>query len=116
MRGSTARPDFGLAGQEPEPGASRVPPVNNGGARDEVMPGTVLALHQDAEESQAEEQEAKREHQCAHDAPPRVEGRAISPDDAHPQRRHAEGPAAHRPRVPEVEELPGGEDDGHDDI
>jgi hypothetical protein len=80
------------------------------------MPGTVLALDQDAEESQTEKQEAQREHQGAHDAPPRVEGRAISPDDAHPQGCHAEGPAARRPGVSEIEELPGSEDDGHDDI
>jgi hypothetical protein len=76
----------------------------------------VVAPHEDAEEPQSEEQEAEREHQRAHDGPPRVQVRAVGPDDTDAEHRHAEGPAARRPRVCEVEELPPDENDGHDDI
>src|ERR1017187_4338355 len=47
---------------------------------------------------------------------PRLEGRAICPDDADAEHGHAEAPAARRPRVTEVKELPGSENDGDDDI
>jgi len=84
--------------------------------RDEVVQGPVLTLNEDAEEAQSEEEEAQREHQGAHDATPRVEARAIRLDHAKAKYGHADGPAARRPRVTEIEELPGGENDGDDDI
>jgi hypothetical protein len=74
---------------------------------DEIVQGAVLALHKDAEEAQAEKQEAEWEHRRARRAAPRVEGFAICADDPHAEHRHAEGPATRRPRVTEVEELPG---------
>src|SRR5258708_17102302 len=79
---TAARAEFGLAGEEPEPGRSRIPGIDDGGAGDEVMQGAVLALHEDADEAQAEEEEAEREQERARDAAPRVEARAIRPDNA----------------------------------
>jgi len=38
------------------------------------------------------------------------------PDDADAEHRHAEGLAAHRPRVPELEEVPDDKKDGGDGI
>jgi hypothetical protein len=83
---------------------------------DEIVQGAVLALHKDAEEAQAEKQEAEWEHRRARRAAPRVEGFAICADDPHAEHRHAEGPATRRPRVTEVEELPGRENDGDHDV
>ena len=59
-RGGPGHDRLGLAGQEPEPGCSRVPGVDDRGSGDEVVQGAVLALYEDAQEPQAEGQEAER--------------------------------------------------------
>ena len=110
------RSEIGLAGEEAEAGGPGIPGVDDGAAGDEVVQGAVLALYEDAEEAEPKEQEAEREHQGADDAPPWFQHRAVCRDDADAERRHAEGAAAHRPRVAEVHELPEDEEDGHDDI
>ena len=62
-----------MAGEEAEAGGAGIPGVDDGGAGDEIVQGTVLPLYQDAEEAQAEEQEAEWEDQRADDALPRFQ-------------------------------------------
>src|ERR1035438_8986689 len=76
----------------------------------------MLALHEDAQEAETEEEKAERERERADHSPPWVESRAVRADHAHAQHRHAERPAAGRPGVPEVENLQSREDDGDGDI
>src|SRR5215468_10596117 len=47
---------FGLAGEEPEPGGPRIPRIDHRGAGDEVVQGAPFPLHEDAEEAQPEQQ------------------------------------------------------------
>ena len=110
--GPAAGADFGLSGQETQPGRPGIPGIDDGRAGDEVVQGTVLVLHQDAEEAQAEQQEAERERQRAEHALAGGDLGAVGPD--HPQAKHvhAEGPAGHRPGIAEVAELPGHEQHG----
>ena len=49
-RGGPGHDRLGLAGQEPEPGRSRVPGVDDRGSGDEVVQGAVLALYGNAQE------------------------------------------------------------------
>jgi len=44
------RSELGLAGEEAEAGRPGIPGVDDYGARDEVVQGTVLPLHEDAQE------------------------------------------------------------------
>ncbi|HMD92471.1 MAG TPA: VOC family protein [Trebonia sp.] len=113
-RGFAGRLD--LAGQEPELGRSRVPGVNDRGPGDDVVQGTVLALHQDPQESQAEGQEAERERQRAHPPSPVIQPRTVGLYHLHAQQRHSPGAAVGRPLKAEVEELPGDVDDEDDDV
>src|SRR5580693_990507 len=105
-----------LAGEEPEPRGPGIPRVDDRGACDEIVQRAVLALHQDAGEAEAEQQEAERERQRAEHRVPRAEGRAVGPHHPHAEHGHAERLAARRPRVAEVGELPGDEQDRDDDV
>jgi hypothetical protein len=77
---------------------------------------TVLALHQDAGEAEAEQQEAERERERAQHRAAGGAGRALGPHHPHAECGHPEGLAARRPRVAEIGELPGDEDDRDDDV
>src|SRR5215831_9381090 len=107
---------FRPAGEEPEPGGPRIPLVDHRGARDEVVQGAPFPLHEDAEKPQAEQQEAEREHQRADHAAPRLRDRAVGPHHPNAEHGHAERPAAYRPGIAEVEELPGHVEDHDDDV
>ena len=63
----------------------------------------MLALHDDAEEPEAAEEEAEREYQGTHDTLPWLERSAICPHNTDAEHRHAEAPAARRPRVTGVQ-------------
>lgn len=112
----STRAKLGLPGEEPEPGSSRIPGIDDCRASDEIVPGAVFPLHDNAEKPQTAEEKTERKSECPHDTPPRVESRAVRADDAHAEHRHAEGPAARRPAVTEIKELPDNENGGNDDV
>src|ERR1035437_3757531 len=100
--------DASLAGEEPDPGGSRIPGVDNRRACDEIVQGPVLPLAKDPGEPEAAEQEAEWQRERAYHGPPRVEVGAVGPDHLYPEPGPAEGLAAHRPGVCEIQEFPAG--------
>ena len=63
-------PAGSVPGQVPQPRCPRVPGVDDRRPGDDVVQGPALAAQQDACEPQAQEQEAQRERQRAHDGVP----------------------------------------------
>ena len=112
-------PAGSVPGQVPQPRCPRVPGVDDRRPGDDVVQGPALAAQQDACEPQAQEQEAQRERQRAHDGVPlqncrdrselrgavsRLRGPVVLVDHARSARaRHA---PAHTPGAPSLATLP----------
>ena len=89
----------------------RVPPVDDGGAGDEVVQGAAIAADEDQPEAEEEHQEAQGRDQHPDDRLAARQIAAVSVDGPKADDRHAERATAGSERVGAVEERPPGEGD-----
>ena len=90
---------------------TRIPPVDDGGAGDEVVQSAAIAPNEDQPEAEEEHQEAQGRDQHPDDRLAARQIAAVSVHSADADDRHAEGATPRSKRVRAIEERPPGEGD-----